>query len=426
MKRAIVPIVLFLVITELVDGHALLTLPPSKNGGTLSIPHASATDHFALASFGIIDKAFFNGDHSETPWTKPGEFDYKLAADLISGHPQTLHPCGCNAGDVVQCAGVVHATGFGETTLGMKVTPPTWSKGSVQETAWNAWANHGGGHIYMLCKKTSFDACRNAYLPSNPAQATQGQKDNYLTCIWACFESNTLDWAPTEDGTWSQKVQFQDDHCTYAAMDPMTKVGKDDHVWRYTPIPDSLQVTNGGEGRCMWDSVTDFSSPKAKDEFIASFGTSDICDAGLNAHTPSDWHVFDKVVIPNNLEEGEYLLSWRWDAYTADQMWTNCADVTIASSAASAGIGTSSNSDQKTNCTNAPKPKPEPEPKREPEPEPEPKPEPVPSSPAPMPVANKPTCPSRYTGLRPHDHCTRYYHCVHATYKIALLVPCSM
>lgn len=73
-----------------VNGHGLLTFPSSKNGGTLSIPHASATEHFALASFGIIDKAFFDNDHSITPWMRPGEFDYELSRDVIAGHPQTL------------------------------------------------------------------------------------------------------------------------------------------------------------------------------------------------------------------------------------------------------------------------------------------------------------------------------------------------
>ena len=73
-----------------VNGHGLLTFPSSKNGGTLSISHASATEHFALASFGIIDKAFFDNDHSITPWIRPGEFDYQLSRDLLAGHPQTL------------------------------------------------------------------------------------------------------------------------------------------------------------------------------------------------------------------------------------------------------------------------------------------------------------------------------------------------
>jgi len=363
-----------------------------------------------LGSYGIIDKAFFHGDHSETPWTRPGEFNHRLATHLIPGHPETLHPCGCNAGNVAECAGVVRATGFGETTVGKTVSPPTWSMGSVQETAWNAWANHAGGHIYMLCKKSDFDACRDTILPSNPAQATKKERDSYLACVWDCFEANTLEWAPHENGTWSQKIQFQDDHCTYATMDPMTKVGKDNHLWRFTPIPDQSQITNGGEGRCTWDSVTSFSNSKARDEFVASFGNEEVCDSGRDSHNPDDWHVFDKVVVPSNLEEGEYLLSWRWDAYMADQMWTNCADVTIT---ASAGTATSSNSSLEADC---PKPAPT---------APTPAPTPVPAlGPAPVPTpASTLTCPTGYTGLRAHDDCTKYYHCLNGAF-IGEVLPC--
>jgi len=385
----------FFAIVYTINGHGLLSFPSSKNGGTLSTPHESATVHFALGSYGIIDKAFFDNDHSKTPWTKNGHFDYELARDLIPSYPQTLHPCGCNAGNIAQCAGVVDASGFGETTLGGTVIPPDWAKGSEQETAWNAWVNHSGGHIYMLCKKTNFDFCRDDILPDNPALATQAEKDAYLQCVWDCFESNTLEWAPG-----LQKLQFQDDQCTYATMNPSTKVGKNGHVWRYTPIVDSLQVSNGGEGVCMWDSVSEFSNQEAEDEFTASFGTTDVCDWGPDAHAPKNWHVMDKVIVPMDLEEGEYLLSWRWDSYMADQMWTNCADVKIIAPQTS-DVTPSMQSD----CTAMPSQIHVPTPL----------PAPVSSLPTSTPVVSPPTsglfCPPGYTGLLPYDNCTQYFHC---------------
>lgn len=401
-----------------VDGHGLLTYPSSKNGGTLSVPLGSSSNHFALASYGIIDKAFFDNDHSQTPWKRPGEFDHQLARDLIPGHPETLHPCGCNAGDVEHCAGVVHASGFGQTISGGTVNPPIWKAGSVQETAWNAWANHAGGHIYMLCPKTQFDACRETKLPPNPAQANQAMKDAYLQCVWDCFESNTLDWATEEDirddsgnessNGWSQKIQFQDDPCTFATMKPSTKAGKDGHLWRYTPIPDTLQVTNGGEGSCVWDTVTSFSNTKARDEFEASFGNENVCDWGRDSHTPYNWHVFDKIIIPEDLQEGEYLLSWRWDAYKADQMWSNCADVTIAASSI-AGIETDI---PPSMCPTSPAPGTS-QPSAMPIIAPPTVTSPSPSSPSPPTPTPPPiNCPPGYTGMRPHNGCKEFYHCV--------------
>lgn len=40
-------------------------------------------------------------------------------------------------------------------------------------------------------------------------------------------------------------------------------------------------------------------------------------------------NIVDHVQIPASIEPGEYLLSWRWDAEQTNQIWQNCADVTI-------------------------------------------------------------------------------------------------
>eukprot|EP00957_Ditylum_brightwellii_P138598 10563980-Ditylum_brightwellii.AAC.1 len=192
-------------------------------------------------------------------------------------------------------------------------------------------------------------------------------------------------------------------------MEPLTKIGKDGYIWRFTPIPDSLQVTNGGEGKCMWDSVTSFSNPKAKDEFVSSFGNQHFCDWGADSHAPYDWHVFDKVIIPTDLEEGEYVLSWRWDAYMADQMWTNCADVTIT--AASNPSTILNDGDE---CPSSPPVllPPTPSPQVTPAPFPQPTPSPVTSSPtvAPMPTSTL-NCPAGHSGYLSYDECTKYFYC---------------
>ena len=330
-------------------GHGFLAKPPSKNGGNQST-RAIDSIYYSVASFGIVDKAFFDGDHSVTPWTQPGGFDYKMAKELVPDHPQTLHPCGCNGGGVAHCVGVDGlATGFGETTLGAApgvppvLTPPQWAAGSVQEVGWNAYANHAGGYLYTLCRKEAYDACRDEHMPQGGSAASDIQTSAYLACVWGCFEATTLEWVPD-----SQKVQFRDDICTYARTDPLTKVGKDDHVWRSTPIPDKGQVSSGNEGRCTWDSVVGFSSVVAKERFTASFGASDVCDYGPHQRSTKNWHVMDQVQIPGSLPAGEYLLGWRWDAYMADQMWTGCADVQIVP------FSTPSTSSSEADCPPAP------------------------------------------------------------------------
>ena len=42
-----------------------------------------------------------------------------------------------------------------------------------------------------------------------------------------------------------------------------------------------------------------------------------------------DWGILDRVRIPSDLEEGDYLLSWRWDCEQSTQVWQNCADIKV-------------------------------------------------------------------------------------------------
>jgi len=304
-----------------VSPHALLTYPSSLNHGNLAMASKDfdTTQHFTMASYGIIDKAFFDNDHSITPWQHPGEFDHDMARDLIPGHPQTLHPCGCNAGNLAHCAGIV------EEVNDMSPVVTEWEIGSAQNTAWNAYANHGGGYVYSLCKREKFDECRSI-LPPDVYAATESEEQSYLDCVWSCFESNTLEYVPN-----SQRLMYRDNACTYVEINDLEKVGKDNHVWRTVPIPDTAQIANGKEGKCQWEYVSEFSNSIAHSKFIDSFGEDSTCDTGVDAHNPKDWNIVDQVKVPSWLEEGEYLLSWRWDAYTADQMWTSCAALNLVS-----------------------------------------------------------------------------------------------
>merc|ERR1719261_909502 len=46
-----------------------------------------------------------------------------------------------------------------------------------------------------------------------------------------------------------------------------------------------------------------------------------------------DWTggvIVDQVLIPADLVPGEYVLGWRWDCEESSQVWSSCADVTIA------------------------------------------------------------------------------------------------
>lgn len=41
------------------------------------------------------------------------------------------------------------------------------------------------------------------------------------------------------------------------------------------------------------------------------------------------YSIVDRVVIPKDLEPGDYFISWRWDCEQTHQIWQNCADLRI-------------------------------------------------------------------------------------------------
>jgi hypothetical protein len=41
------------------------------------------------------------------------------------------------------------------------------------------------------------------------------------------------------------------------------------------------------------------------------------------------WAIKDLVEIPDNLEPGNYILSFRWDSLRTPQVWSSCANIEI-------------------------------------------------------------------------------------------------
>ena len=37
----------------------------------------------------------------------------------------------------------------------------------------------------------------------------------------------------------------------------------------------------------------------------------------------------DELVVPANIQPGEYVLGWRWDCEQTSQVWSSCSDITI-------------------------------------------------------------------------------------------------
>lgn len=350
-----------------VEAHGYLARPTSKQHSTeqsYSLPH---DEHFQKSSW-WLDRAYFDGDRYATPWQRPGQFSWRDAMNLTSGQPKIFHPCGCYSQDTVQtCAAVGGlAPTFGSTTNGPlgpgpDIIPATWPAGSEQHTAFNLHANHAGGYLYTLCPYASYDACAHAFLPQDEAE--------YLGCVWECFDKHVLEFVPG-----SQTLQYHDDESQLVMMDAVevsSGTWPAGSTWREVPIADVNQ------GNSAWSYVQKgptgahlFSSPEVHAHFEGDFGPESCCSAGPEGHTPGNWHIKDRVRVPVELASGRYLLSWRWDCYMADQIWTNCADVEVVGS--SDGPAPAPPPAPPTPTAQAPTPAPGPEPEPEPEPVPGP------------------------------------------------------
>ena len=41
------------------------------------------------------------------------------------------------------------------------------------------------------------------------------------------------------------------------------------------------------------------------------------------------FNIMDEVVVPDDIEVGDYVLSFRWDCEQTSQIWTACANINI-------------------------------------------------------------------------------------------------
>ena len=54
-----------------------------------------------------------------------------------------------------------------------------------------------------------------------------------------------------------------------------------------------------------------------------------------------DWtggQIVDTVMIPVDLEPGQWVLGWRWDCEETSQIWQSCADVTVCKAGAACTV----------------------------------------------------------------------------------------
>jgi hypothetical protein len=103
---------------------------------------------------------------------------------------------------------------------------------------------------------------------------------------------------------------------------PLLPKATDEAGGGYTD-PWNTQVNCFGECSGATISKATGACPEGTEFYEARAGFS-----GFSKDVPK-WSIMDKVLIPADLDEGEYLLSWRWDCEESTQVWQNCADIRL-------------------------------------------------------------------------------------------------
>jgi hypothetical protein len=163
------------------EGHGMITWPPARNNGSLAnagyAPNKEAfwfsqpavitesptlPAHARTMNVGVNDGP---GDFTRThPWRAPGTAPvFGSGCGMAGGGPQV--PTRKDTGGFPP-----PDYNYGDDFLKIPPRPNStvWARGTTQEVAWAAMANHGGGYSWRLCKNVPGgvnEACFQQVLP---------------------------------------------------------------------------------------------------------------------------------------------------------------------------------------------------------------------------------------------------------------------
>jgi len=244
-----------------------------------------------------------------TPWLAPGSAPVFSPCGVAGGNPNGCPPGSTQgAGDLCRGGGWAYgplAEDYYVDPGFPNVMTTEWKIGSIVEAGWGMVANHGGGYSYRLCKV--------------PEEGMGSLKEE-------CFQQNHLEFSG--DVQW---VQYGDDAESKIEFEAhRTKEGTfpEGSEWTMNPIPACLFTSDPGPFGVYgaWDvnctEGTQF-PPPAPGLFGAGHGLPP-------ALAPTfGFSIVDQLVVPNDMNPGEYVLSFRWDSEQTQQVWSQCANIKL-------------------------------------------------------------------------------------------------
>merc|ERR1719295_808456 len=236
--------------------------------------------------------------YKTNPWRSPGAAFIHSGCGVAGGNPY-----GCPVdGPEGNCPGGGFGYGpFAENFDFPNVQVTEWKAGSTVEAAWGIIANHGGGYSYRLCKV--------------PAEGMSGITEE-------CFQETPLRFAG--DTQW---VQYGEDASTRVDFPAhRTDVGTTPtgSQWTRNPIP-ACNDPSGGYMEpedMVCPQGTQFEPP-----LPGLFGYGETSKAPGQATFM--FSIGDYLEVPEQLEPGDYVLSFRWDCEQTSQVWATCSSIKI-------------------------------------------------------------------------------------------------
>jgi len=238
------------------------------------------------------------------PWKAPGSAPVFAACGVAGGNP-----LGCPVGEPIapgmDCEGGGWSYGPRAEDMEFEDIPITvWERGSTQEVAWLMDANHGGGYSYRLCKI--------------PPEGRSGLTEE-------CFQQGHLSFAGPE--SWIQYGYNETTRKYFTANRTTEGTYPPGSEWTKNPVANC--APNGGF------FIRDSEKLPCPDALMFEPALPELVGQGFNAFpenylkTMFDFNIMDEVVVPADLEVGEYALSFRWDCEETPQVWNACSSIIV-------------------------------------------------------------------------------------------------
>jgi len=302
------------------EGHAAMFWPPNwqdengllglNSGQVTSGPHADIisayywfTNATTIPGEQTLDESMrtmqeVNGDRLKrnSPWLSPGSAPVTSpCGGLIVAKSDEY--CGGGAG------GFSHGPPAEEVNFPNVVTTQ-WKIGSKVEAFWGVSANHGGGYSYRLCKV--------------PKEGVSGITEE-------CFQQTPLRFAGEKQ--WFQfGGDVNDESSRIYFLANRTDVGTtpSGSQWTKNPIPGCNGFFDKAPGCPHENPHFEPIIPEAKGY---GKGNGEMHDDKMNFN----FTIGDNLQIPDDLEPGKYVLSWRMDVEESEQIWSSCSSINLVS-----------------------------------------------------------------------------------------------